>query len=83
MDFEDAKVAIEIFSKYTCGQNRDWGNEENRKIPIGGCFEFGHDQCWVSLPRTTDEPDLTPDEIKRLEDAGWFIDDDAGGWSHF
>jgi len=83
MDFHEAKVAIEVFENHTCGELRDWGDEENRKVPITGGFEFEHDQCWVSLPRTTDDPDLSDDERKRLEDAGWFFDDEVGSWSHF
>ena len=76
MTFEQAQVAIEILGKYTCG-------EELNGEPITGDFEFAHDQCWVSLPRTTDEPELTAEEKERMESAGWFIDDEGGGWSHF
>ena len=54
MDFREAKVAIDIMEKYQCGQLRDWGDEENRKLPIDGSFEFGHEQCWITLPRAND-----------------------------
>lgn len=83
MDFREAQIGMEILGRYTCGQNRDWGDEENRKLPIQGTFDFEHDQCWISLPRADDDPDLTDDEKKRLEDAGWFFDDEVGAWSHF
>jgi hypothetical protein len=83
MDFNDARVGIEILEKYSCGQNCDWGSEENRKKPITGNFEFGHDQCWITMFRTTSNPELTDDERKRLEDAKWFFDEENNAWSHY
>jgi hypothetical protein len=83
MDFLDAKVAMDILKKYSCGQMRDWGDDDNRKIPITGTFEFGHEQCWISLPRASDSPVLLDSELRRLEDAGWFYDEEVGAWSHF
>lgn len=83
MDFCQARVAMDILQKYQCGQNRDWGDEENRKIPIDGTFEFEHDKCWITLPRITSDPKLTSEERQKLEDAGWFLDEENGAWCHF
>lgn len=82
MTFEEATTAIEIFKRYSCGKLRDWGDEENRKKLIDGDFSFGRNRCWITLPRTTDDPDLTDEEIKLLEKAGWFFDDEIGAWAH-
>lgn len=83
MDFDEALVAIEIFKKYECGQYRDWGDDKNRKLLIGGMFEFGHEICWVTLPRADCLPDITQKERDRLERAGWFIDESAMSWAHY
>jgi hypothetical protein len=83
MDFREARIAMSILERYQCGQNRDWGDEENRKLPIGGTFQFEHDKCWIALPRTTDDPDLADEERQQMEDAGWMFDEENGAWSHF
>lgn len=83
MDFREAKVGMEVLGKYACGQLRDWGDDENRMVPIDGCFEFEHDKCCITLPRVSSDPDLTPDEIDALEKAGWWFDGENGAWCHF
>ena len=82
MNFGEARIAMDIFERYQCGQNRDWGDEENRRLPIEGRIEFGHEQCWISIPRTTSVPTLAADERQQLEEAGWFLDEENGAWSH-
>jgi len=83
MNFDEARVGMEILGRYTCGQKRDWGDEENRQKMIDGSFEFGHEVCWISLPRTTNDPEITAEERRQLEDAGWFFDEENESWSHF
>lgn len=83
MDFRDMRVALDIFDKYTCGQSRDWGDEENRKKPIDGDIEFAYEKCLITIPRMPVEPEITQDERERLVRAGWFFDKDHGAWTHY
>ena len=83
MDFREARIAMDILGRYECGQKRDWGNAENRKLPIDGSFSFEHDECWITLPRTVGDPNLTDEEARQLAGADWFFDDENGAWAHF
>ncbi len=83
MTFQEARVAMGVLERYQCGQCQDWGSEENRKRPIEGIFEFEHDKCWITLPRASDDPEVTASEREALEGADWFFDDENGAWCHF
>ena len=79
MNFGDAEVAIEIFSRYACGAP----DPHDIREPLTGHFEFAHEKCWVSMYRTTSLPDLTDEEREQLDKAGWFIDEENDAWCHF
>lgn len=83
MDFREARIAMDILERYQCGDDRDWGDEENRQLPIDGTFEFEHDKCWITLSRTTDDPALTDDERGQMYGANWWFDEENGAWCHF
>lgn len=47
-----------------------------------GCYvEAQHDQLWCGA--TDKLKDADPADLKRLDELGWFEDDDCDYWSHY
>lgn len=48
-----------------------------------GDFSAGHDQIWAGDENDKSVTDMSEKDRKRMEELGWFIDDDFECWSHF
>jgi hypothetical protein len=47
-----------------------------------GDFNAEHDQIWAGGDYA-DDADMAEEDIKKLKDLGWFIDEEFNCWSHF
>ena len=52
------------------------------KYSDSGDFAAEHDQIWAG-PDDASEMEISEEDLKTLDDLGWFIDDEFDSWSHF
>lgn len=45
-------------------------------------FAAEHDQIWAG-PDNASEMNISEEDLKRLEELNWFIDEEFDSWSHF
>ena len=57
------------------------GLEIFSKYKDEGDFAAGHDQIWAGV--NADEMDISKEDLKILDELGWFIDEEHDSWSHF
>jgi hypothetical protein len=75
MDFNEARTALDIFDRYAI-------NNEVDGLFLSGSIDAEHDKVWISLHRRP-TPELTGEETRDMEKAGWFFDEENDAWCHF
>jgi hypothetical protein len=51
------------------------------KYSDNGDFAAEHDQIWAGIDAS--EMEIDEEDLKELDDLGWFIDEEFDSWSHF
>jgi len=46
-----------------------------------GDFAAEHDQIWAGID--ADDMDISEEDLEKLDDLGWFLDEEFDSWSHF
>lgn len=74
------RAALDVLVNYvTDDKDPIFGDDPYSKLSI----DAEHDQVWIGCYRASNEPRLTDEELETMEAAGWFLDEENGGWSHF
>ena len=51
------------------------------KYSDGGDFSAEHDQIWAGSDASN--MDISEEDLERLEELNWFLDEEYDSWSHF
>ena len=46
-----------------------------------GDFAAEHDQIWAGID--ADDMDISEEDLEKLDELGWFLDEEFDSWSHF